>query len=593
MADVTLPASPPGQNATLPAGALARPGMSRKASSDNGVRFVDTPSALRRPTFVHRDTNASVVTIKTIDTVISNIYPPGQLLPAPVRPHQAPRGRLLGMRTAYKPLWLLGAGSAGNIAYSLGAVALERGMWPVRPAADVPLDEAVLEPLFGSRAASLGVGATAVALGMGVAATACVLFFQDARRLVRRQNTSNPSYVRPNAYFAAHMAAIVLSVGSKFMAEAVRDTLPRDYSWVAATFGSVGQAMFAVTQAQAFSSCELQNGAMPLQWRAQLGFAARFCMGFHVLFGAMQATPQMTAYGKEAVRLFSITAAALAYSLPLTTARISRQQNINQPIFLNDGPQPSWYALLVLALYFGGSILSGFGPDILQRAVASAGQEISSSGPDKHAAAVYGGACMLATGAGACSVALMLYCSDTAHYNRRAAQVLGCLGLLALAANAAYRGLAEYGWAADMQNIAWLAVPPGVVATGLRLAVVPELFCFSEMLHGELPLRGRYHWKEATRALAQLCFGLWGAMCVNAKDHPVLRESLVIAACTFATIGTALPTATSRRSLPKYAWPLSPAATLPSNQDDGFPWNHTTRAASDSVLCTGTVAASA
>lgn len=540
-------------------------------------------SPQRRPRFVRAESSVrfddKAMVVETPRPLLrrgqSVTSPFGQVEPAtpmdlndtnPFERHAARRAKpnLFGYRTNYKPLWLLGFGTAGNVLYGTGALALERGIYPRRPVARPGGDSANLpglfQPLFGSRPASIGVGATAVGLGTLVATTACVLFYQDARRLARRQNSANPNYTRPNVYFGVHLAAIVLSVGGKFMSEALRDVVERDTTWLAGVPSLIGQAAFAVTQAQAFSGCEVLNRKMPLQHRSAIGFAARTAAGAWTVLGVMNTVPYFNPYARELTRLFCQSAMTLAFSLPLTTARINRTQRVDPAA---PHPDPSWYTLQVLAFYLCGRVLLGYAPDLLQQPQAQAndGQATTSLAT--------GGAVMLSVGTAICVSALMLYRDDVAAYDRKKANLLAGTGVTAVLLIMAYRGIFEAALTTQHRSLTWVSTVPGCLGAGLRLAVMSELFAFSELRNGDLPLPMRYHWTEACRALGILGYGLWAAMLSVPDFNPYVREGVGIFAALSATLGMALPTTTSRRAMPQFDWPLSPGAT-PEAEVEGF-----------------------
>lgn len=548
---------------------------SDKADSESSVRVspIDTPMRLtlpmRRPAFVHRETTTHDLVVRAGLTT----YPPPEVtVQLPAAEPRAPRPNLLGVYTRYKPFYLLGMGAAGNWLYGTGTVALERGLFARRPLAPPggvgPTLPPSWQPLFGDRAASIGLGAASAAGGAFLALASCGLFYQDARRLSRRQNPANPSYTRANAYLAAHLTGIALSIGSKFLTEALRDLVSHDVAWAAVVPGQIGQALFAVTQAQAFSNCELVTGKMPLTRRGEIGFAARFFVGLYSVYGVLQGIPYLSSYGKEVVRLSAVTAATLAYSLPLTTARMERHaKTLPAPLTPGGGPKDSWHALWVLSGFFVGRTLAGFGPDMLQRGVhaSHAGAAFSSS-----AGQAFGGATMLATGTGVCVASIMLFRQDAAAYDLRKANTWAALAFVALLLVEAYRGIFETGLLQRDMRLVYLACLPGVAGTGLRLAVLPELFCYSELYRGSLPLKARYQWTEACRAGAQLLFGVWGATCAVPDFNPYAREAIGVTAGILATLGMALPTTTSRRAMPQYAWPLSPGMTPTFERGDPF-----------------------
>jgi hypothetical protein len=484
--------------------------------------------------------------------------------------HRRRNPNMVLFNTRYKPFYVIGIGAMGNWLYGTGTLAIERGVFPRRPVApvDSPLDAlpGKFQPLFGSKSASVGIGAASTGGGLLLALGSCALGYMDSRKLARKQNSASPNYTRANVYAGVHVGAILLSVGAKFMGDAIRDTVARDYTWAAAVPGWIGQACFAVTQAQAFSNCELQNGKMPLKRRGAIGFAGRATMGLFSLHGVMQGVPYLNPYGKEIVRLAAVTASTFAYSLPLTTARISRQAALDpRP---NDGPPPmSWRALYILSVYLAGRAFAGFGPDLVQRGVVDGRTVESEVDVVKN---VFGGSLMLAFGTGLAVAAMMLFRDDVRRYDPRRGDWLLGLGFAALMFIEVYRLLLEYGLNADLRQLVWVAVVPGVVGTGLRFAVLPELFCYSELYNGDLPLKNRYQWTEASRAAAQLGFGVWGAMCAVPGFNPFVREAVGITSGALATLGMALPTTTSRRTLPQFAWPLSPGATPQHERSDPF-----------------------
>ena len=541
---------------------------------NSAVRFAEpeievTPAPTRRPAFAHRATSESA---KSLTALLHFAYPPQPNSPSPA-PKVSATGRkayLFGRQTQYKPLWLLGMGSAGNALYSFGATAVERGIWPQKPAFSAPPGTPYrFRPIFGSQAASLGLGTVGIASGVSLAATASILFLQDARRLARRQNTVNPAYTRSTVYFAAHMAGIVLSVGGKFMQDALRDVLPSDVTWAAATPGFTGQALFAVTQAQAFSNCELVCGKMPLQHRGLVGATARFGVGTFTLWAAMVSVPGFSPYAREITRLFAQTCTAVAYSLPLTTARLGRQEGVD---FTSHEPERSWRPLAVLGGYIVGRCMAGFGPDLIQQGLF---EPQAASAQPTSVPPVYGGATLLAGGMAACIGAIMLFREDVTRYNNRRANVLVGVTIFALFCILAYSGITQYARASHRQQLLWIGVVPGIVGAGLRLVTLPEFFSYSELLHGPTPIPHRYQWTEACRATGNLCFSIWGVMGAVPTTNSFAKETLGVLAAALVTLGMALPTTTSRKALPKYAWPLSPGAT-PRAELEGFAFgNHT------------------
>lgn len=482
------------------------------------------------------------------------------------------RVKLFGGYTQYKPLYLLAMGAAGNWLYGTGTVALERGIYPRRPFAPpgAPTSSLppVLQPLFGSTVGSVTVGGVSTAAGAILALMSCVMFYRDARALARRNNAAQPSYTRANAYFAAHLVGIALSVGSKFATEALRDLFPRQFVWAAVVPGQAGQALFAVTQAQAFSTSELYNGKMPLRHRSSIGFAARFCVGLYTLYGVLQGIPYLSSYGKEVVRLSSVTAATLAYALPLTTARIERHApNLPASVRYGERPRDNWHALNLLGVFFVGRLLAGFGPDLIQRGVQIG---IRTNEFPPIAGPVFGGASLLALGTATCVTAIMLFRQDVAAYDVRKANFWSGLAMLGLLLLETYRGIFELSIVRRDTQLAYFSAIPGIIGTGLRLAVMPELFCYSELLRGTLPLKQRYHWTESCRGAAQMLLGIWGATCSVPGFDPFAREAIFASAGIFATLGMALPTTVSRQRLPQYTWPLSPGATPAAENRDPF-----------------------
>lgn len=473
------------------------------------------------------------------------------------------RGKLFAHYTRYKPFYLLAMGAAGNWLYGTGTVAMERGIYPRRPVAPPGSPNnslpPVFQPLFGSMVDSLAIGSCSTAAGALLALASSGMFYKDARALSRRVNPQNPSYTRANAYFVAHLIGIALSLGAKFATEALRDLFSRDTVWAALVPGQVGQALFAVTQAQAFSSSELYNGKMRLRHRSEIGFAARFLVGLYSLYGVLQGVPYLSSYGKEVVRLSAVTAATLAYALPLTTARIERiAPNLPASVRYGERPKDSWHALNLLGVFFVGRILAGFGPDLIQQGVQT-GIETDRFG--SIAGPVFSGASMLALGTAACATAIMLFRQDVAAYDLRKANFWAGLAIFGLLLVETYRGIFELGLVRADRRLAFVSAVPGVFGTGLRLAVMPEMFCYSELLRGTLPLKHRYQWTESCRGAAQMLFGIWGSTCALPGFNPFIRESIGVSAGILATLGMALPTTTSRETLPQYAWPLSPGAT--------------------------------
>ena len=559
MADVTssMPLALHGALAVRRSGKPSPPPLVRNPSS---VRFVEpavTPpaTAARRPAFVHRDTAESS---KSIDALLANTYPP----PAP-SPASAPRAgatqhkaHIFGIPTAYKPLWLLGMGSAGNVLYSLGATAVERGIWRQKPPFGAPPGTPYrYRPLFNHREASLGLGTTALVVGTGMALTSSVLLLQDARRLARRQNPSTPAYTRSTMYFAAHASGIFLSVSGKFMQDVLRDVLPDDVTWAAATPGFVGQALFAVTQAQAFSNCELLNGKLRLKHRGMLGATARFGVGTFTLWAAMMSVPGFSPYVREVTRLFAQTCTAVAYSLPLTTARLGRQQGVD---FTSHEPENSWRPLSVLAAYIVGRCMAGFGPDLIQKGVFNRQGDYNEPA---LISSIYGGTSLLTAGTAVCITALMLFREDVTRYNAKRGNLLVGVTIFALMCILAYSGITQYGHTVRRQQLLWLGVVPGIIGAGLRLVTLPEFFSYAELLHGHSKIPYRYQWTEACRAGGNLCFSIWGVMGSVPTTNSFAKETLGVLAAALVTLGMALPTTTSRKALPKYAWPLSPGLT--------------------------------
>lgn len=472
------------------------------------------------------------------------------------------KSTLFGVQTNYKPLWLLGMGAAGNALYGTGTLAIERSIYPrklLRQPGQLEAPPPFFNPLFGSRTAGLAVGGLSTIAGVGLAALSCALFYQDTRRLAFKQTRGNPSYARANWYLAAHITGITLSVGAQFIKEALRDgPVTGDYTWIAALPGIIGASLFSVTQAQAASNCEILNARMPLSRRSELGFAARCGVAGYTVYAAFMSVPNFNVYAREVMRLFAQSCTTLAYSLPLTTARLGRQQGVD---FVSHQPEPSWYALKVLGLYIAGRVVAGFGPDLIQQGLFQ--QE------NRMNAYVFGGAASMTAGTAACVAALMMFRTDVSAYAPRRANLLvggACFALLCILT---YTGIAQYAQSTRQPPLLWGALAPGVVGAGLRLAILPILFSFAELRMGDAPVPYRYQWTEACRALGSTCFGIWGVLSAIPNANNYGKEAVAVAAGTFATLGMALPTTTSRRAMPSYAWPLSPPAT-PMAEVEGF-----------------------
>ena len=529
-----------------------------------------------------------------------------------------PDANFFGIRTRFRPLCLLALGAGGNIIYGTGSVILERGVWSrgssslpklhgpnadgtahvhtstsLVPSATGSAAVAAATPgvsgkgvaqaafpdynaVFGGRSGGLAVGGVMTGLGMIMAAVAATMFWRDARRLVRRNHASTqaagrPSYLWPNVYYSLHLTGIALLVSYRFLIETTKDTNRPDWVWVSTLPGVLGSSIFSLTQAQAFSSSELYNGKMPLKGRAILSGVARSGVATYCLFAAMAATPNFNPYWRELTRLAAMTFWTVACALPLTTARhaAANPQSQSMPT-----ERTSHKPAIRLGLVLAGRVLIGFGPGLFERGLYTALFEsnplrVGEDGINKHHFSAAGREALVDLSVGAClaAVGVTLDCVGNvmARQDMRNLQVprWRCNALFATHALASanlviYRAVIEFAKDKLSSNTLWLSTFPGVVGTALHFISVPEQFSYSELLHGDVPMGRRETVTKLVRSFAGCAFPLWAAMSAIIGFNQFAREGVFIAAAASAIFAMGLPTTTTRRGRPQFAFPRTP-----------------------------------
>lgn len=329
------PITPNSANPLLP-DAMPRPPALRRQSARwtlRPVQFVSTPEAIDHQPWHFPEDGA----------------PPQRVTP-----------RLFGVRTRFRPLWLLALGNVGNVLYGVGSIVLQRAVWPSEAydpdnrGANIPGGTPGLGDAFGGPMGGVAGGTAMTVAGISTSILAASLTLNDGHALARERSPSNPSFKRVNTYFGFHLLSIAMLVGNRFAIELFRVHLPKKWEFAGAMPGALGQAIFAITQAQGFSNAELHCGMMPIARRNVVSAAARALISAYLVVGTITSTPNVDAYAREGVRLVAQTATSVAFSLPLTTARIAADQE-RLPRRAGDRP---WRALSNVGLYAGARLAS-------------------------------------------------------------------------------------------------------------------------------------------------------------------------------------------------------------------------------------------
>lgn len=541
--------------------------------------------SLQRPVLHTMPTDLTLRTVRFVDGTANDYVSMGSSPSIYTRRTSTrPIPRLLGMKTKYKPLYLLALGNMGSAIFGSGEVVVQRAIWPSKPyqgfnpnggVTAIPGGTAGLGMAFGGPRQGLIGGSILMVVGVGAALASAVLFVKDGRALNRRQNPENPNYRRTMTYFSAHLVGIGLLVSHRFALEVFRVYLPPDFLWAGTLPGAIGQAVFAVTMAQSFSSCEVYNGKMPLKHRGAISMAARAGVAFYIFVGAIVGTPNLSAYWRESVRLVAQTSTALAYSLPLTTARLGSAMVAGLPRF-EEGTQRrrgDFTTLQTFAVYALSRIITsvaatqmqhsawpavhGNDPPLgnLPRPPAQKGESdswrnlpppIPTGAPDGEYVALASAVLVIGTGMGVFSFWQLrkdALAHGTAYANACFGGAVACLML-----GNVFRVVGEHSKETADFQLVWAAAPIGFVANALANVVIPELYSASEVTCGNEPIKYRYQVTEACRAGGNLAWTLWSAMAATLNFPPLVRQGMIWAASVLTILGMALPDADTRRA---------------------------------------------
>lgn len=591
--DVVAPLSPrpsvrrPILKKTATAPAAVAPGA-RRASAPDALHLRRTNTALSipipsRPVLrrLQRESERSVqfspdmLAYRAAPTPRSgHTYPPTPTYPALRTPTQGVV-TLFGVPTRYRPLWLLAIGNLGLAGFGMGSVLVQRAIWPVRAYDGLNPGGITVFPggaaghgrAFGGITQGIVAGSLFIGVGIFAAVTSSFLFLQDGRKLNRAQNPQNPNYRRTHAYFAAHQTGIALLVGHRFFQEAIRSSLPPQAAWAIALPGSISQAIYSVTMAQSFSSSELACGTMPIKNRAVVAASARAMVASYIVLGALVATPNVSAYGRETVRIITAIAQTISFSLPLTTARLAGPQ-ADIPI----GPERyrgDWSAMQAFALYVFCQLAGSIGAFWLSRARWPAAAVPPRPGgdmppPDAQVQKFRGlppplqslPADLDETAGAAIIMALSFIgcCYSFGQLHRDARPPIAVARLLLAASVGSvllgqlFRALQEKASSHADFRLRWIAAVPGFMAQALAFVAVPEQYGNSEATIGNVPLTHRYRIIEACRFTGGVMWYLWAAECGIFGFPPVARQLTIWLATSATILGFSLPTTDTRRA---------------------------------------------
>lgn len=474
-------------------------------------------------------------------------------------PPQRITPRLFGLKTRFRPLWLLGLGNVGNILYGLGSVVIQRAVWPSKMydpehrGANIPSGTPGLGTAFGGPIGGVAGGTAMTVAGISISILAASLTLNDGHSLARQRNPDNPSFKRVNTYFGFHLLSIAMLVGNRFAIELFRVYLPNKWQFAGAMPGALGQAIFAITQAQGFSNAELFSGMMPLPNRAAISATARAFISAYIVVGTIQSSPNIDAYAREGVRLVAQTATAVAFSLPLTTARIAADQERVPPREL-DRP---WRALGNVGLYAVARLASAIAAQQIAHSawpVRTPPRQLAVRWPPPlptegaDVSAVVAQSVLLAAATTLAITTFIRSHADARRVGRRYANAMLAASVCSIAFGQIYRVQMAYGREHVDFKTYWEAMPIGVVANALAFIALPESFGASEVAYGETPIPYRYHVTEACRATGGVLWSLWAASSGVVTLDPTFRLSLVWGASIATMLGLAFPTAETRRA---------------------------------------------
>ena len=509
---------------------------------------------------------------------------------------------LFGLRAPHRPLWLIALGSVGNVAYGMGTVVLERAIWPfgARHLPELGLGPDAgpaaaggagrpppgrLKPdynrMWGGRTGGLAMGGVFTGFGMLLAATSACMLWRDNRKLMRRNHVRSgaagePSLFWPNFYLSLNGIGIALLVSHRILIAMTSDNDRPDWVWISTLPGVIGSTIFSITQAQSASGSELYHGKMPLWRRDVLGAVARAGVAMYAMFGAMAGTPGFNPYLRELTRLVAMTSFTMACFLQLTTAR----QVANARLAAVGGAPEltSWDPAVRWALWLVGRTLIGFGPNLFERGYYTlhyAGTEDNNTGINRHNYREFGrhifsdvaaGTSMTTAGVlfDLLATGLMRRDAIFAGEPRWSANALMASAVAGSVCMVAYRGVIEFAKDRLSQSTLWVSTFPGMVGAALLFATVPILFSFSELSHGDIPIAQRDRLTRVMRALAGMGFPLWCAMAAIHGFNPFGREAVLIGASLCFQLANALPTTTTRRGRPQFAFPRTPGLQTPA-----------------------------
>lgn len=488
-------------------------------------------------------------------------------------PHEV---TLFGVRTQFRPLWLLALGNAGLTGIGLGSVLCQRAIWPVKAYEGINPDGPTLLPggepghgrAFGSPQKDIIAGAIFMGAGLGAAVASSILFMQDGRRLNRAQNPASPAYRRTMSYFSAHIAGLAILVGHRFFQEAMRSALPPQAAWVISLPGGFATAVYAVTIAQSFSSSELACGTMPIRNRAVLSAVARGMVSSYIILGAILSTPNFSAYGREAVRLVTAVSTTVAYSLPLATARMAGP-TADIPVG-GQRYRGDWSAMQAFIVYCAARLSGSISAFWLARARWPADKQgirpphgadgappltsqlfrglpppLPSLPPDYDETAA--AALLMAMSFAGCCYAFSQFHRDARPPEWLARLVLGSM-ISSVLFGQTFRVLQELAKSHGSFAFSWVAVVPGVIAHALIFTAIPVAFANSEAGYGNSIIRHRYQVIEACRFIGGISWYLWAAENQDLGFPPVARQLTVWLATSATLLGFSLPTTDTLRA---------------------------------------------